>query len=720
MTSPKSVRMTAPFLALGCVGFVASAPALAEDAADPDQTIIVAGERPDALSINAAPAPILDTPRTINVVTEETLERTASFSFEDALRTVPGITLGAGEGGTASGDIPLIRGVDATSDIFVDGARDVGTQTRETFAIERIEVFKGPSGALGGRGAAAGGINIVSKTARAGNFASATATLGTSDLYRVTADVNRQIGDKLAVRVVALYHDSEIAGRDAVFDDRWGVSPSIAYGVGTDTVASLTHYHFEGDQLPDYGIPLTSREQLPNGERRPADVDPDNFYGLLDRDFQETRVDTTTFQVDHNMGNGWSASALLRYSDSDSNYIVTNPDDSAGNVADDLVWRATKSRNSNTESMTAVGNISGQFATGSIEHSLSIGAEYSWADTYNLNYSVDTGDRTCPASAIANFNCTSLQNPNPRDPWTGAITPASAPTTAEAEDISFYAFDSITLIPELIVTGGIRYTDYSAKGVNSRCDDDEPDSCAVETDFISWQAGAVFKPRPWASIYASYANAKNPPGTDVGAGSGNISINNDTYSPQETENFEVGAKADLFGGAMQLSASAFQVDRGNIINTDALGVVTDIIESARIRGFELGVTGRAGPVSLFGGYTYVDSELRDDSDNRGNRLPNTPVGNLSLTADVVVTDQFSFGGGVYHQTGRFADAGNLISADGYVRVDAFAAYAITDNIGLRLNVKNVGDERYVTKLRNPHFAVPAQGRQAILSLNMRY
>ena len=331
---------------------------------------------------------------------------------------------------------------------------------------------------------------------------------------------------------------------------------------------------------------------------------------------------------------------------------------------------------------------------------------------------MDTGDRTCPASAIANFNCTSLQNPNPRDPWTGAITPAGAPTTAEAEDISFYAFDSITLIPELIVTGGIRYTDYSAKGAGSRRG--VPFSGTVETDFISWQAGAVFKPRPWASIYASYANAKNPPGTDVGAGSDNISIVNDTYSPQETENFEVGAKADLFGGAMQLSASAFQVNRGNIINTEPLGDVTDIIESARIRGFELGVTGRAGPVSLFGGYTYVDSELRDDSADRGNRLPNTPVGNLSLTADVVVTDQFSFGGGVYHQTGRFADAGNLISADGYVRVDAFAAYAITDNIGLRLNVKNVGDERYVTKLRNPHFAVPAQGRQAILSLNMRY
>lgn len=721
----KSARPAAQFLALGCVGFVASAPALANDsantgadAADSQPSILVSGERPKDQTMDEGTAPILDTPRTINVVTEEVLEQTASYSFEEALRTVPGITLGAGEGGTAAADIPLIRGVDATADVFVDGARDIGSQTRETFAVERIEVYKGPSGALGGRGAAAGGINLVSKTARAGNFASATASVGTSDLYRVTADVNRQLGDRLAVRLVGLFHDSETPGRDGVHDDRWGISPSIAFGVGTDTVASLTHYHFESDAMPDYGIPLTSRGQLSGGLRAPADTDYDNFYGLHARDFQDTRVDTTTFQFDHDMGNGWAASALLRYSDSDMDYIVTNPDDSAGNVVDGEVWRATKSRNSNTQSMSANANLSGEFATGSLVHNLSIGAEFAWADTFNRAYSVDTGDRNCPAESFANFNCTSLADPDPSDPWNGTITPSASPATAEAEDISFYLFDSVTIVPQLIVNGGIRYTDYRASGAGTSRG--RPFSGTVETDFVSWQAGAVFKPVPTVSIYASYANAKNPPGTDVGAGSGNIAITNDTYSPQETENYEAGVKADLMGGAMQLSGAVFQIDRGNIIDTDALGEVTDIIDAARIRGFELGVTGRAGPLSLFGGYAYIDSELRDDSENEGNALPNTAKHNLSLTANVEVTPQFSFGGGAYHQSKRYADAANLISADGYVRFDAYAAFEVNDNIGLRLNVKNVGDERYVTKLRNPHFAVPSNGRQAVLSVNMRY
>ena len=470
--------------------------------------------------------------------------------------------------------------------------------------------------------------------------------------------------------------------------------------------------------MPDYGIPLTSRGQLGDGRRVPADVDYDNFYGLLARDFQNTRVDTTTFQFDHDLGNGWSASALLRYSSSAIDYIVTNPDDSAGNVADGLVWRATKSRNSDTQSMAGNANISGEFATGSILHNLSIGAEYGWADTRNLNYSVDTGNRSCPPDAIAAFNCTDLSNPDPSDPWSGAITPASTPSLSEAEDISIYAFDSATLIPELIVTAGVRYTDYRASG--SGAGRGGPFSGSVETDFVSWQAGAIYKPVPWASIYASYANAKNPPGTDVGAGSGNIAISNDTYAPQETENYEVGAKADLFGGALQLSASAFRVDRNNIIDTDALGEVVEIIDAARIEGFEVGATGRVGALSLFGGYTFVDSELTGDTASAGNRLPNTPRHNLALTASVEVSDRFGFGGGVYHQSGRFADTTNLISADGYVRFDAFATYEFNPNLALRVNVKNVGDERYITKLRNPHFAVPANGRQAIVSLTAKY
>ncbi|MDT0574728.1 TonB-dependent siderophore receptor [Croceicoccus sp. F390] len=726
------------YLALGCIGFVASAHVSPAIAAQATPARLEGEPRPAATRLEgvtvtdaavqdgylaeelASPkitAPVVDTPRIVNVVTEKVLEDTASFSFEDALRTVPGITLGAGEGGTANADIPLIRGVDATGDVFIDGVRDIGSQAREIFAIERIEVFKGPSSAFGGRGAAAGAINIVTKQAREGNFGTATATAGTDDLLRLSVDGNAQLADRLAVRLAAVYHDADTPGRDAVQNERWGVAPSLTWGLGSPTTATLGYYHYETDGIPDYGIPLTSREQLPGGERVPADVDYDNFYGLLARDFQKTKVDSATFSFEHVLGNGWVLSDVARYSRARNNYIVTNPDDSAGNVANSVVWRAVKSRNSTSDSFANNLNLAGVLDTGSIAHSLSLGVEFGVADAVNRPYAVDTGNRTCPEASFEDNNCTSLADPDPSDPWTGSIAPG-ARQRASASDVSIYAFDTITVLPQLLVNAGIRYTafDTDAKGTSRGVAYD----VEANSDFLSYQGGVVFKPSELASLYFSYANAKTPPGTTIGEGSVNINGSNAFYEPQTTENWEVGGKAQIFNGALLLSAAAFQVDRDNIIDDDPITGAVPVADKARLRGFELGASGRAGPVSIFAGYTFVDSELRDGSDNDGNSLPNTPRNNLAVTGSWQVSPRFEVGGGVYHASKRYADPANLISADGYWRFDANASYELTDSLGIRVNVQNIGDERYIKKLRNPHFGIPSDGRQALVSLIARY
>ncbi|WP_239806174.1 TonB-dependent receptor [Croceicoccus hydrothermalis] len=746
MNTDRSTAFRNRSLVLGCIGTAAAfaSPALAQgttatgtveqaetrlEGMTITDDAVSDGYRAEAQRSPKATAPLIDTPRIVNVVTEDVIEHTASFTLEDALRTVPGITLGAGEGGTAAADIPLIRGVDATGDVFVDGLRDIGSQTRETFALEAIEVAKGPSSTFGGRGTAAGAINLVSKVAREGTAFSAQGTIGTSDFYRATADVNTQIADKLAVRVVGMYQDSEVAGRDAVFSDRWGVSPSITWGVGTPITASLAYYHYESDGIPDYGIPLTSRDQLDGGVRRPADTDFDNFYGLLSRDFQDTSVDSGNFQFEGYLGGGVTLSHGTRISRSRNNYIVTNPDDSAGNVADGNVWRATKSRNSLNESMGSNTNIAAVFDTGGIGHSLSTGFEFTASDSTNRGYSVDTGDRNCPEEAFGNFNCTSLDNPNPSDPWNGSITVSDSPSFAHAEDYSLYMFDTITLAPSLLVNAGIRWTDFSASA--SGCGRGGCYDASNSGDFFTYQAGVIFKPTTNTSIYASYADSKTPPGTTVGEGSDNLGSNNQTREPQSFENWEVGAKAELFGGNMLVSGALYRVNRNNILEADANGELTNVFGSGRLQGAEISASGTVGGLTLLAGYTYVDSELRDrEMINRegeivpnpdfGNALPNTPKHNYAVTANYQVTPRFAVGGGAYGASKRYADGGNLISADGYIRFDANAEFLFTDNLGLRLNVQNLTDERYVAKLRNPHFAVPAAGRQALATLSVRY
>src|SRR5262249_36150706 len=126
-------------------------------------------------------APLLDTPRSVTVIPQSVITDTGSTTLVDALRTVPGITFGAGEGGNPVGDRPFIRGYGAGADIYVDGIRDLGSQSREAFDIEQIEVTKGPSSAYTGRGAIGGSINIVSKLPKADDFVAGSIGLGTDD-----------------------------------------------------------------------------------------------------------------------------------------------------------------------------------------------------------------------------------------------------------------------------------------------------------------------------------------------------------------------------------------------------------------------------------------------------------------------------------------------------------------------------------------------------------
>src|SRR5687768_14476906 len=106
--------------------------------------------------------PLLDTPQTIAVISSKVLQQQQSTTLSEALRNTPGVTFLLGENGnTATGDSIFMRGFDTQGSIFIDGIRDLGTITRDTFNTEQVEVAKGPAGPDNGRGAASGYINLV-------------------------------------------------------------------------------------------------------------------------------------------------------------------------------------------------------------------------------------------------------------------------------------------------------------------------------------------------------------------------------------------------------------------------------------------------------------------------------------------------------------------------------------------------------------------------------
>ena len=214
--------------------------AQAAETADADGAATVAGvtvtgetrtlNRSTGLSV--LQSTVQDTPQAISVITNAEMKAQGINSLEGALRNVPGITIAIGEGGTLSGDQFKIRGFDAKDDVYVDGLRDFGSYTRDSFNYEEVQVLKGPSGALFGRGATGGAINTISKQARLDDFASLDGYVGDGRYDRALADINRRFGDSSAVRLTLMGNSTGVVDRDLIYSDRWGAALTAGRIVG--------------------------------------------------------------------------------------------------------------------------------------------------------------------------------------------------------------------------------------------------------------------------------------------------------------------------------------------------------------------------------------------------------------------------------------------------------------------------------------------------------
>lgn len=746
------------FAAAGVAGLSMGAAAQADEAVDAASR----GAEVSGLEVKGAKArepeapkytaPLVDTPRSITVIPRQVIEQTAATSLTDILRTSPGITFGAGEGGQPLADRPFIRGQASANNIFVDGVRDTGGQTREVFAIEQVEVVKGADSAYSGRGSGGGSINLTSKRPRLDTFANATASVGTDNYYRGVIDANYQLGEMSAVRLNVMGMENDSPGREAADFSRYGVLAGVATGLGTSTRATLLYYHLRTDDLPDYGVPLfTKTPGLARTASGVLDVPRDSFYGLKARDYQKTEADIATLIAEHDVSEAVKLRNVFRASKTLNDYVVTNPGD--GGVAQ-LVggqyWmkRGTKSRWNPAETVANVTDVYGKFDTGFVSHSYDVGLELSRERNKNAAYVVyTTAGSPCPAGFTGASNtlgvgdCTLVFAPNPDDAWQGTITRPEASRNI-TKTVGVYAFDTLSFGDRWLLNLGIRHDSYEVSGTDVAVTSANGVITGTtytprrgEWDFTNYQVGLVFKPTATSSLYVAYATTSTPPtiaagdqNTGVGTGTGNLA--NVLLDPEEVTNFEVGAKAALFGEKLSLSVAYFDLKRENAQIQVSPGVYAQAGE-AEVKGVEVGVTGAVTDRwDVFGGYTYQDSELVRGAYNIvnvGDPLANTPKHNFSLFTTYEITDAFTIGGGAYYVSKSFggnqggAGGGtNRIFAPSYWRFDAFASYRISDKVDLQLNVQNVADKDYIIRTNGVHHADYGPARQAILTLNVRY
>ncbi len=278
----------------------------------------------DRLSSSKFTEPVLDTPRTVTVLTKEALDDKNATTLREIGRTTAGVTLGSGEGGNAFGDRFFIRGFDARNDIFIDGVRDPGVSIRENFFTEQVEILRGPASSFAGRGTTGGAINIVTKQARDADFYDAEATYGFENHEkRVTFDVNKAINSVFDVRLDGMAQNSDIAGRDFATDNRNGISGAVAFKPTSNFTlsATLTHTHLDG--LPDFGVPYDQVTHRPVTE---GVVSRDTYYGIVNRDFTTSIQDMATLNAAWNVNDTITLENKARYSHSLLDYVGTIPE----------------------------------------------------------------------------------------------------------------------------------------------------------------------------------------------------------------------------------------------------------------------------------------------------------------------------------------------------------------------------------------------------------
>ena len=291
----------------------------------------------DHVASSKFPDKLVNTPKTITVLSKEILEDKNATSLKEVGRTTAGVTLGTGEGGNAFGDRFFIRGFDARNDVFVDGIRDPAVSVRENFFTEQVEILRGPASSYAGRGTAGGAINIVTKQAGDRNFYNAESQTTTDSGRRVTFDVNQVINPTLSVRTGGLYQESGVAGRSLTTDNRWGTFAAVKYAPTDNFKITGSYVHTDLWGLPDFGVPYLHSGNL-NGPATEYGVPRNQYYGFVNRDFQKATQDIGTIGGELKVNDITTLSSKFRAERSVLSYVGTIPESPVTTNSNPLLW----------------------------------------------------------------------------------------------------------------------------------------------------------------------------------------------------------------------------------------------------------------------------------------------------------------------------------------------------------------------------------------------
>ena len=655
-----------------------------------------------------------DIPQSVSVVTQDMIQDQSMKSMAEVVRYVPGVGMSQGEG---NNDSPIFRGNQSSADFYVDGIRDDVQYFRDLYNMERVDVLKGPSGMIFGRGSSGGIINRVTKEAGWDPVREVTVQGGSFNTKRVMLDVGQGVNEVVAVRLNAMYENSG-SYRDDVTVKRQGISPTVTILPDARTKIVVGAEVFQDNRTVDRGVPSynglplsTSRSTVfGNPALSPAETDVKSLNSLFEHEFDDKIVVRNRNRLAVYDNSYQNIYAVGPYDPASHRGVGVSQSGTGYNSGAGIEMAAYRSETKRVNFFNQT-DLLYKVSTGSVEHELLTGIEVGIQNTNNLRkvgyfgldaYKVDPDAHPDDPEEdhVASSRFVTPGSPRTTDNVAFRLDSYGISHHTTAKTTGLYLQDQVKLLPNLQALLGVRYDRFELDFHNNRTGEE----LQTTNNLLSPRAGLVYKPIEPVSIYTSYSLAYVPRAGDQLAG---LEVSNKALAPEKFTNREVGAKWDI-RPRLALTAAAYQLDRTNVIVTS--GATSSFLAKGQsTKGIELGVSGKITSAwSTSGGYAYQDGKISGAQEGAavGATLGQLPTHTLSLWNKYNFTPMFGAGLGVINRSNMFTTADNTVNLPGYTRLDGALYAKIDKNLRLQMNIENVLNRHYFSAASNNNNITP--------------
>ncbi|GCE79960.1 TonB-dependent receptor [Komagataeibacter oboediens] len=720
----------------------------------------------ESIGLSRMPQDAMHTPQNVNVVPQVLMQQQNVKSLDEALKNVPGITASVGEGeGGMAGDQFLIRGFAAQNDIYENGLRDFGVYTRDSFYYDHVSVIKGPSSEVFGNGTTGGAINIVTKTPHLGNSYQASFSGGSGSYYRGTLDVNYQLNSTTAFRLTGMGNENNVVGRDDIYSHRWGIAPSIAFGLGRKVSFVLEYFHQNDNRIPDYGVPVVYSSA--NAIGRPVTeygVKRTNWYGTTyDQDNSSTDMITGRltakvnpiltlyndmrggifhryFSASQEACSNFSSGATLTNntingvapsSTCQSDFFSSNP--AAAQVARNGGVGGPEPYRQSDWSIQDVFSGVARLKTGRIRHEIIGGFDIEYVTDHRQNYAYGS-----------NRPSTSLLDPSPAVPGLtlgdcnqypdrlvniGNGVGRKCYKDSDALDVGFFLSDQIWLTNYLSVKAGFRWDNwnshYSATGGSTAT----PDVHYGQNETtINPSVSIMYTPRSNLMVYFNWSESTTPLSMYVTNSSEPLNSKSATASPERSRLYEVGAKYSAFHDRVGFTAALFRLEKNNSIQTDpSTGDISATSDQERNQGLELSASGTLLRNWMFyGTYALYDPTITkagSTTSKQGGQIQYVPHNQATAWTSYEIAPRkpwnMTIGGGITWRQGVWLDQANTARVPATVEFDAMVSHHFADHWKVAMNAYNLDNRLNYGSLFSNR-VTPSIGRSFLFNISAQY